>query len=641
MSETASLNLPEHQSVENNKDATVAQGYVPSGEEKKLLSRGLKVFEKNKRHRAQHDAKWPQFVNYWRGKQWKEARPSYRHSEVINFTFQTIQSQVPILTDAKQRIEFVAQEPSDTEFAKILDEVAEADWTSGNWTYKLAEMLYDAAIIGTGIGGLSYNPKARYGEGAIEFESVDPFYCFPDPNARDVNVKSKNFVIAEPEDLATLKADYPEKGKYVKPDLLDLLRADRKDLEPLRLKSPVDNRTILDGASSYDPVDNDKALKITVYEFDDEIEEQEKPALDEMGQPVVDPMTGAPQVTFVQKKKYPYGRKYVIAGGVVLSDGPMDLEDGLFPFIRFANYIDPRCFWGIGDVEQIEGPQNIFNKVYSFVLDVLTLMGNPIWVVDTNSEVDTDNLFNRPGLVVEKAQGSEVRREEGVQLQPYVLQILDRVQDYIKNISGAQDVSQGAKPEGVTAASAIAQLQEAAQTRIRQKARNLDATLGDFGKIWKCYALTRYDAPRVFRLTNQEGANKYFKFHVETAYDEQGLPQRTARVRQFMQDPATGAYAESPEEKEFKIRGDFDVKVITGSSLPFAKEAEFNKAMAMYEAGIVDEEEVLKRSEYPNWQAILERMQMKKQQEAEMALAAEGAGGASSAAPSAPPPPAA
>jgi hypothetical protein len=616
MAEQATFSiLPEHQGVSQN--TTNPVGYTPTPEERKAIKLVNEIFEKNKRARKKHDENWPDYYKYFRGKQWKEARPSYRHSEVVNFVFQTIQSQVPLLADARQRIEFVAQEPSDTEFAKILDDVAESDWTYGNWTYKLAEMFYDGHILGTGLGSLSYDPQARFGQGSIVFESEDPWYCYPDKNARNVNERCKNFVIATPTDVSELKKEYPDKAKYLKADITDLSKSFREDWDDSeRTKSPIDNRTILEGSSPYDVANTDQVLKLECYVFDDEEIEEKNESLDtETQQPVV---------TYTQKLKYPQGRKICVANGILLSDGPMPLEDKLIPKVRFANYIDPRCFWGISEVEQLKGPQNIFNKIYSFVLDVLTLTGNPIWIVDHDADVDTDNLYNRPGLVVEKAKGSEVRREEGTQLQPYVLQILDRVQNYIREVSGNQEVSQGIRPEGVTAASAISHLQEAAQTRIRQKSRNLDATLQDFGMIYKAYVMQCYDAPRIFRVTNAEGATKYFKFHIEKRQDEQGNEYRIAHVRNYAQDPNTGAYAEELEGKEYQIRGDFDVKVTTGSNLPFAKDQKFNKARQMFLDAVIDEEEYLKQAEYPNWQVVLQRVQEQRARAAQAELAAKG-----------------
>lgn len=608
--------LGEHQSPEQN--TTNPTGYTPTSEEKRALKLASQIFEKAKRHRKQYDEHWLDYYKYFRGKQWKEARPSYRHSEVINFIFQTIQSQVPILADARQRIEFIPQEPMDTEFAKILDDVADSDWTYGNWTYKLTEMLYDGHIFGTGLGSLGFDPQARFGQGSITFESEDPFYCFPDPNARDVNVKSRNFTIAKPVDVAVLKREYPEKKDFIKADLIDLIQGSKTDLDQVRFKSPVDNSTVLEGTSAFDVSTKDQALKVEVYLFDDE-EIEEK-------QDETNPETGQITPIYVQKLKYPMGRRICYVGGVLLSDEPLQLEDRLFPFVRFANYMDPRVFWGISEVEQLKGPQNIFNKIYCFVLDVLTLTGNPIWIVDNDSDIDTDNLVNRPGDVVEKARGSEVRREEGTQLQPYVLQILDRVREYIDGVSGANDVTRGVRPEGVTAASAIQSLQEAAQTRIRQKSRNLDATLQDFGKIYKCLVMQHYDAPRVFRVTNSQGSQKYFKFHVEKKRTPEGDEIKVASIRDYVQDPETGNFAESIEDKQYQIRGDFDVKITTGSSLPFAKDQKFNKARQMFLDKVIDDEEYLKQSDYPNWEAVLQRVNEKKMKEQQAAMAAQQGG---------------
>jgi hypothetical protein len=520
----------------------------------------------------------------------------------------------------------VPQEPSDTEFAKILDDVAESDWIYGNWTYSLAEMLYDGHIFGTGLGGLGYDSEARFGQGSITFESEDPFYCFPDPNAQDVNTKCRNFTIAKPMDIDVLKGKYPEYGKFIKPDLIDLVQGNKTEIDPIRFKSPVDNNTVIEGSSSHDVSYRNQALEVTCYLFDSEVIEE--------SQDKTDPTTGQVSKSYIQKLKYPLGRKIVVAGGVVVEDCPLENEDKIFPFVRYANYIDPRCFWGISEVEQLKGPQNIFNKIYSFVLDVMTLMGNPIWVVDNDSDIDTDNLITRPGLVVEKSKGSEVRREEGTQLQPYVLQILDRVREYIDSVSGSNDVTRGVKPDGVTAASAIQSLQEAAQTRIRQKSRNLDATLQQFGKIYKSIAMAKYDTPRVFRLTNEQGTSKYFKFHIEKQTDEEGNEIKVARVRRYNQDPETGAYAEDINEETYQLRGDFDVRISTGSSLPFAKDQKFAKARQMFLDGVIDDEEYLKQSDYPNWQAVLERVNQKKMAEQQAAMAAQGGG-----APQGPPPP--
>lgn len=631
MAETTIPVLNEHQAPDMN--STNPGSYTPTDEEKKALKLVNRLYDKAKKHRKKYDEHWLDYYKMFRGKQWKEQRPSYRHSEVINFIFQAIQSVVPIMTDARQRFDFLPEEPSDSEIAKILSEVAESDWERGNWLQKLAENIYDAHFYGAGLAGCGFDPKARMGAGQITYDTCDPFYCFPDPNARDVNEKGQFFIYAEPVDIDILKRDYPDKKDYIKPDLIDLIQGDKTDLDQVRFKSPTDNKTIVEGRSAYEAEYRNQCLKITCYVKSDEFDEEEKKNADG-------------SVYYEQKLKYPNGRKIVIAGGVVLSDGPNPYEDGLFPYARLVNYILPREFWGISEVEQLESPQKIFNKLVSFALDVLTLMGNPIWKVGTGAGVDTDNLFNRPGLIVEATDINQVQREEGVQLQPYVLQLIDRMSNWFQELSGRTDVSQGSNPSGVTAASAIAELQEAAQTRIRLKSRNMDAFLQSFGQLYKNRVFQFYSAPRVVRLTHNQNAQKYFKFHIDSQTMPDGTIQRTATVRNFNQD-SNGNFAEDLDAKQYMIRGDFDVKVSTGSSLPFAKTQKINLATMLFDRHAIDEPELLQATDYPNWEAVWQRVQERKQQEAQAQMQAQQAqaqakaGGGPPPSPQGPPPQAA
>ena len=312
----------------------------------------------------------------------------------------------------------------------------------------------------------------------------------------------------------------------------------------------------------------------------------------------------------------------------MLKDGPIEYEDKKFPYLRLLNYILPHEFWGISEIEQLESPQKIFNKLVSFSLDVLTLMGNPIWIVDDTSGVDTDNLFNRPGLVVEKTAGSEVRREEGVSLQPYVLQMIEMLKAWFDDISGYTQASRGVRPEGVTAAAAIEALQESSQTRLRQKTRNIDAFLQEMGKMYVSRVFQFYDAPRVFRVTGQDNVTRYFKFHVDKVPvtdpitgEPTGEMQSVAKIRTFNLG-ADGAYHES-EEKAFQMRGEFDVRVTSGSGLPFEKNRIESQSYNLFDRGIIDAEEVLRNIKYTNAEAVLKRMAEKAAMEAQAAAQAE------------------
>ena len=595
--------------------------YEPTDEERKAIKLVDHCYAKAKQARKAVDEHWVENYHMFRGKQWKDQRPSYRHSEVINLIFRAIQSEVPIVMDTRPKIQFVPQEPSDLELSNILNDVLECDWENGNWLFKLTEIAFDSRFYGTAIGSLKFDPEAKLGAGAIVFNSEDVFSAFPDKFARNVNDTANSFVWAEPVPVDVLKRKYPHVAKFIKPDLMELPQYDRKNFEEqVQIRRAGDSRVFSEGTSKFNLEAKDEALELTLYIHDlDYIEEECKQ---------IDKTTGEESLAYIQKLKYPNGRKIVTVSGVLCEDGELEYDDKKFPYLRLINYIDPRSFWGISEVEQLRSPQKMFNKLVSFSLDVLTLMGNPIWIVDTSSGIDTDGLVNRPGLVVEKEPGSEVRREEGVQLQPYVLNMIDSIKMWFDDVSGSNDVSRGQRPEGVTAAAAITALQEAQQTRIRQKSRNLDAFLVDMGKMYASRVFQFYDAPRIFRVTGDDQSMKYFKFHVDKVpvTDEGGQPtgeiQNIAKIRTVNFDE-NGTPFES-EERQFEVKGEFDVRVISGSGLPFEKSRIEQQSFNLFDRGIIDGEEVLKNLKYPNAEAVMNRMLEKAQAQAQPQAMAGG-----------------
>jgi hypothetical protein len=378
--------------------------------------------------------------------------------------------------------------------------------------------------------------------------------------------------------------------------------------------------------SQYDIDSKNECLKITGYFHSDEmIEEQVEQANPNE--------TGKLIAKYIQKKRYPNGRKICMASGIVLDDTANPYEDGKFPYAKLINYPLPREFWGQSEIEQLRSPQKIFNKMVCFALDVLTLMGNPVWVVDTTSGVDTDNLFNRPGLVIEPEPGTRCERLPGVELQPFVLPFIDRMKSWFDQIQGASDLSRGIEPKEVTAASAITALQEVAQTRTRQKSRMIDAFLQDLGQLYLSRVFQFYSSPRVFQITDNQNVQNYFKFHVETITDEtgnevvgeDGKPKRVAKVRGYTRDQ-NGAYFEDAQEKQFEINSDFSVRVSTGSSLPFAKAQRTSESINLFKLGIIDDEELLKNVQYPNYEAVLQRMKEKRAVAQEQAMQMQAAG---------------
>jgi len=599
---------PRPGSTEDTGGATA--GYEPSEEEKEALVFVKKHFSKAKLAREPYVDRWKDYYHDFRGKQWRQKRPSYRHSEVINLIFTAIQNQVPLMTDTRPKAEFIATEPQDTELAEIMNDVFNSDWERNDWNYTLLECLYDSHIYGTALAGIGFDEMADFGLGQITWNSLEPIYGYPEPGASDINShrKCSYFIYAEPINIDRIEQLYPEKGKYVKSDLQDLWASAKTDLRDVRFRSPADNRAVVEGKPSDSKQARDQALVITMFC---------RPLDTEENRIVREKEDGTEETLYETKLKYPKGRKIVIAGNVVLEDEPLETDDKAIPVQRLVNYVDPRSFFGISDIEQLEGPQQIFNKLVSFSLDVLTLMGNPIWVVDTEAGIDTDNLFNIPGAVIEKEPGTEVRRESGTQLQPYVMQLIDRMKLWFDDISGSQEVTRGANPAGVTAARAIEALQETGKTRIRQKVRNMDNFIREFGRQYVQYALKNYTVPRIRRVTGKNNSERYFKFHTEPI--EYDGDKKTVIIFEELQRDAVSGQLVTIKKQDRVLTGDFDVRVNTVSGLPFAKAESEQKLFSLYDRQVIDAEELLRGIDYPNVDAVLQRLEQRQIRESQAA----------------------
>lgn len=588
-----------------------------SDEDQRTVRMIMKIFHKHKKARSHYDRNWMHYYRLFRGDQWDGVKmPRFRQKEVVNMIWQAIQNSQSQQVDVRPRISYVPREPNDMPFAKTLNDIVNADWERHNWLVDMTEMILDGYIYGTGYGQVGYDPDIDYGMGSATFSSEDPFYLYPTPESKEINgPRSVAFIKAEPVDTSWLKSEHPDHADNIKADITDVISSSKASINDFTFKSTntdldMPDLTILRGSEKSD----NKTLLITAYLKPSDTEEVEQ---------MVETDDGTEQTKSVIKKVYPYGRVVKIASGIVLEDTDhLPFSNGLFPFVKYVNYILPREFYGVSEVEQLESPQRTFNKLLNASLEILNLMGNPVWVVDTASGVNPRTLTNRTGAVIEKEPGSEVDRLAGQNLNPSALQLIDRMEVWFNNVAGTQEVSQGDTPGSVSAASAIEALQEAARTRVKQKQRNLDATIRDWGQQYADIVLEKYSKPRVFRVTGDDGSTKFFRFNTEKV-DVDGKQVTKAVIREFNQKD-DGTLVADNEVKEMLISSRFDVQVSTTSSLPFAKSKQEERALNLFDRGIIDEQEVLTTLEYPNKDAVLSRLEQRKA-EAAQAEATKGA----------------
>jgi hypothetical protein len=573
-------------------------------EEQSQVKSIMKKYYQWKKVRDTASRNWISYYKLFRGNQWSGKRPSWKNSEIINLIWQTIQSQVPLQTDARPKFTFLANEPQDVPFAELMDKICDSEWDKYNWMMTVQEVILDGYVTGSGISSMNYDQSLMYGMGAPVYVSEEPLYCYPDPECNDINdEKSEGFFKVYPFPTDRLKQKYPKRAHLIKSDVqFDRIKKDKYELQKSAITENLSQTmTMPEESFGTDTPDDYSIPKTMVFECYLKPKDVEEFAEDKDDEKV-----------YTVKKKYPNGRYVCIANGMILHDGDLPYEDGLIPFSKYVNYVDPRQFWGISEVEQLASPQIILNKILSYTIDVLLYTSNPIWLVSNDADVDTDNLNNIPGTVVEHSPGASVRRENGPPLNPGFMQVLDRVIGWFNDVAGQSDFSQGKAEGGVTAASAIEQLITASRTRIRQRMRNLDCYLKTAGRQWLNRVLENYTAPRVYRMTNLDGSPYFLKFHVDDVEDENGNKRKKATVHKYDENGET-------EVQQLILNGELDIKVNAGSDLPFEAADKEQKALALYDRQIIDAEEVLNQLQYPNREKILMRLQARQQQQAQQA----------------------
>jgi hypothetical protein len=561
-------------------------------QDKQTIELVTKLLDKSKRASAKQRANMRENYEFVvERKQWPNKRPQYRHSEVLNFTFSVIQSIIPVMTDNRPMVSVLPTEPEDRDFADMLDGVISYVWDKLILDMQIVEAIFDALVYGTSISYVGWDKESNHGLGEMDMCVVDPMYCYPDTHASDINSKdSKYFIYTEPTDVGELKRLYPDKAK---------------DLAPVEIKKPDTNRVNFTDYNHDNPriesgVEDKEyegdTLLIRCWLKDNTVEEEVRLAEDGTEENVT-------------KKKYPNGRYIEVCNGVLLRDGPNEYKDGLFPFARLVDHALPREFWGIGEVENLKSPQMILNKVISWILDALNLSSNPIWVIDTNSQVDPDNLTNQQGLVIEKSPGSEVRRESGIEVPQSMYNTYQMVKTSFDMINGLGELTQGQKPAGVTSGIAIESLQEAAQNRIRQKTRNLEMYLKSLGELIVSRIMQFYNTNRIVRIVNNvTGYPDFFEFYIGEGQ---------AHWREITVDPSTGQKIFKDDGIQRVVKGTPDIQMAVGSSLPFARAQKTQMALQLYDRKIIDPEEVLKTIQWPGFERLVEKMKMQAEQMAQ------------------------
>ena len=218
---------------------------------------------------------------------------------------------------------------------------------------------------------------------------------------------------------------------------------------------------------------------------------------------------------------YPEGRLEIVAGGVLLYEGPLpyqnaDRGERTFPFVRQTCLELPGAFFGTSVVDRLIPLQRAYNAVRNRKHEFLNRLTAGVIAVEDGS-VDAEELAQdglSPGKVLVYRQGSE---------QPHFLDCgtlpaeFEREEERLSNefilLSGTSEIARNsATPTNVTSATGLQLLLDQDQSRMQKSAENIERAIRETGRqilhLYKQFAAAR----RLLRMTGAGGEIELYYF---------------------------------------------------------------------------------------------------------------------------------
>lgn len=274
----------------------------------------------------------------------------------------------------------------------------------------------------------------------------------------------------------------------------------------------------------------------------------------------------------------PQGGMFLLAGDKLIQGWDRwPYDHGQYPFSKLDS-IPTGKFYTASVLEDLIPLQKELNRTRGQLIEAKNRMAKPQLTAEKGT-VDAQKITTEPGQVIFYSVGAQPPQPIPLQNLPnYVTQEIDRLYTDLSDLSGQHEVSNGSTPPGVTAATAISFLQEQDESLISTHFTSIEEAIEKVASQSLYYVDMYWDEARTIKIVGVEGS-----FDVQTF-------------------------------KNADIRGNKDIRVEAGSSLPTSRAARQAFIMDLMKMGFVNPEEGLELMEVGGLTKIYERIQVDKRQ---------------------------
>jgi hypothetical protein len=207
-----------------------------------------------------------------------------------------------------------------------------------------------------------------------------------------------------------------------------------------------------------------------------------------------------------------------------------------FPYYKYDG-IKTGGFYGDSRVVDLIPLQKEYNRTRSQMTEIKNTMGKPK-ILYPRGSINPRKISSEPGQSIEYVQGYDQPTVlNGTDVPSTFYNELQTLTQDFDDISGQHEISRGTTPKDVTSGTAIAFLQEQDDTKLSDPVTSIENAIQKYGRHYLKYVITYWDSERIIKIT---GKNQT----VEALIWKKG-----------------------------ELRGNTDVRVQTGSALPYSKAA--------------------------------------------------------------------
>lgn len=416
------------------------------------------------------------------------------------------------------------REESDKEACELLSQILPVIFERNDFEKLYSDAWWYKLKAGTAVYGIFWNSSKNNGLGDIEIVQTDVLDLFWEPGIKDIK-DSKNIFHIRLEDNDSLSKRYP----------------------------------ILQGKTG------SSGLEVSHFIYDDTVDTSEKSAVVDWYYKVF--KNGKTQLHYC---KFCCGEiLYASENDPIYKDRGF-YDHGEYPFVFDTLFVEEGTPCGFGYIDIMKDAQKQIDLLGNSLVRAASLSTVPRFFINSSGAVNEEEFadWSQSFVHVNGANlGEDSIREIRISSIPEIcLGVLNSKIDELKETSGNRDFSQGGVTSGVTAASAIAALQEAGSKLTR------DMVKGGYRAFTKLNILAIelirqfYDEPRFFRIVAPNGVERFI------SYDNTLIKPQTGET--FFEEEV---YGRVPI---------VDVEVSSAKSSPFSKISQNELALQLFGAGI-------------------------------------------------------